>query len=403
MKQSSLVQTDSSRRLFSLHPPARSLLLTGLLVASACEGVYGLNFRQLDIVPGTTASQPTGISADGSVISGIAWGDWVNGPPDQPLLWTSSGGAQGLGSYLDSKFTWGVGISGDGTTLIGNGYAGSALRPFRYQNGSFEELLVPPGAIGAEAYGINYDGSVITGTMSSTVPGGFYNWTAFRWTSAGMVDLGVLPGGSYSFGTGISFDATVIVGTGDTPKGERAFQWTAGGGMQPLPVLNKLDYAGASSISADGSTIVGFSGNQAVRWVGNHVQGLGLLSTSDPFAYSVSYTTSGNGSLIGGMASDDTGNGRAVLWNQHIGMVDLNEWLADRGVDLTGWELQTVTAISADGSTLAGVGSLDGEFQGWILSDFVAPAPEAAPGWAALGLAGWAVTRTVRRRQQRPA
>jgi probable HAF family extracellular repeat protein len=377
------------------------LVLTGLLLASAGQSLYGLNFRLLDIAPGTYASQPIGISADGSVIAGIAVGDWVLGPADQPLLWTASGGAQGLGPYKDSQFSWGAGISGDGTTLIGSAY-GSGIRSFRYLNGNFEELLLPPNGVGADAYGVNYDGTVITGTLTTDLPGPEYRWSAFRWTPGGMEDLGLLPQGTYSFGFAVSADGNVITGFGDTPKGERAFRWTPGGGLEALPALSKFDWAGAYSISADGSTVLGYSGSQAARWVGNHVQGLRQLS-SDPFAFSVAYTSSGNGSLIGGMATDDAGDTRAMLWNQHVGMVDLNEWLAGNGVDLAGWELEYVTAISADGSTLAGIGRLNGEFQGWILSDFGAPAPEAAPGWAALGLAGWAVTRSVRRRQQQPA
>ena len=41
---------------------------------------------------------------------------------------------------------------------------------------------------------------------------------------------------------------------------------------------------------------------------------------------------------------------------------------SDLGLDLTGWTLQQVTAISADGLTVAGVGLHNGLTEGWVVS-----------------------------------
>ena len=69
--------------------------------------------------------------------------------------------------------------------------------------------------------------------------------------------LGVLPGGDYSEARGVSANGTVVVGFAVNAAGrERAFRWTASGGMQDLDTLGGyVSYA--YGVSADGSVVVG--------------------------------------------------------------------------------------------------------------------------------------------------
>ena len=95
---------------------------------------------------------------------------------------------------------------------------------------------------------------------------------------------------------------------------------------------------------------------------------LGTLS-GQPYSYG--QAVSGDGSMVVGYASDgsveelDSGSivstGHAFLWTQTLGMVDLNNYLPTLGnINLSGWELREARGISADGSTIVGLGMHNG-------------------------------------------
>jgi hypothetical protein len=71
--------------------------------------------------------------------------------------------------------------------------------------------------------------------------------------------------------------------------------------------------------------------------------------------------------IVGESGDASTGAFAATLWTPGLGLVDLNAYLASRGVDLTGWYLGTATGISADGSVIVGQGSHNGELRSWYV------------------------------------
>jgi probable HAF family extracellular repeat protein len=85
-----------------------------------------------------------------------------------------------------------------------------------------------------------------------------------------MQDLGTLPGSDQSWAFGVSADGSVVVGYAYNAEGqERAFRWTAAGGMEDLNITyaNLLTNGSvlevASAISPDGRYIVGWGYNAA--------------------------------------------------------------------------------------------------------------------------------------------
>ncbi|MGE4198515.1 MAG: GC-type dockerin domain-anchored protein, partial [Phycisphaerales bacterium] len=69
----------------------------------------------------------------------------------------------------------------------------------------------------------------------------------------------------------------------------------------------------------------------------------------------------------GGGGPPTTGfESHAFLWTEELGLVDLNTYFPSIGIDITGWQLQDVFGISADGMTMTGNGIYNGLFEGWI-------------------------------------
>ncbi|HDZ68804.1 MAG TPA: PEP-CTERM sorting domain-containing protein, partial [Phycisphaerales bacterium] len=89
---------------------------------------------------------------------------------------------------------------------------------------------LPGGGFWSNAVGVSADGSVVVGRGFSA--SGF---EAFRWENGVMIGLGDLPGdGFYSNAFDVSANGSVVVGIGGSDSGPEAFRWTAGGGMVGL-------------------------------------------------------------------------------------------------------------------------------------------------------------------------
>jgi probable HAF family extracellular repeat protein len=126
-------------------------------------------------------------------------------------------------------------------------------------------------------------------------------------------------------------------------------------------------YSEAEAVSANGLVVVGRStselGTEAFRWTAAlGMVGLGLLPTGD---FSLANDVSANGSVVVGKASrnflDD-----AFVWTKVDGLRSIAELLVGAGVDLSGWQLDDATAVSANGLIVVGTGiNPAGAFEAW--------------------------------------
>lgn len=225
------------------------------------EGMVGLGY-----LPGDDkASAAHGVSGDGSVVVGLSRG---SNTPDRAFRWTAPTGMVPLGVLPEGQDISGArAVSADGRVIVGFAYnAMTRSEAFRWteQEGMVGLGDLPGSSFRSHATAVSADGSVIVGSGQ-----GELGPEAFRWTEAdGMVGLGFLRT-PYSKGYALSADGSVVVGEAiDGGNGHRPFIWTAAEGMRDLQALLQDDLGldlgefvlltGATGISADGRTIVGW-------------------------------------------------------------------------------------------------------------------------------------------------
>jgi len=316
---------------------------------------FAVVFYDLGTLPGGSYSSSGGISNDGAFV--VGQGNISTSLVDgggSAYLWTSSGGMEHLGTIQGlpgGHWSRGLGISGDGSVVVGVGTFDTTTRPFLWtRQGGMQNLGTLGTGGNQEAVDASFDGSVIVGTS-----GNF----AFRWNSnGGIQSIGALSGGFFSRAKAVNSDGTVIVGGSHSSSGLRAFLWNQAGGLLSLGTLNGgSSWSEAYGVSDDGNVVVGGSdtgnGSRAFRWTqDNGIQDLGSLGGN-----STALGVSGDGSVVVGL--DDT-NQRAFLWTEAAGIQDLNTFLPGFGVDLTGLTLTKATAASFDGSIIIGEMVSDG-------------------------------------------
>jgi len=323
------------------------------VVANAADTLTGLG----DLAGGSFSSNPYNVNSDGSVVVGESLS--VNG--NEAFRWTQASGMEGLGDLTGGSFySIALGVNSDGSVIVGASSSLNGNEAFSWtQAGGMVGLGdLAGGAFYSFATAVNLDGSIIVG-LGISASGG----EAFRWTqAAGMVGLGDLAGGSFSSNpSAVNSDGSVIVGSSDGANGTEAFRWTQGGGMIGIGDLAGGGfYSNAKGVSSVGSVIVGqsysTSGAEAFRWTqAGGMVGLGDLAGGG--FNSIANAVNSDGSVIVGQGFSITG-GEAFRWTQADGMIRIEDWLANAGVNTSGFSILTsASGVSADGSIVVGTGT----------------------------------------------
>ncbi|MFI4916917.1 MAG: immunoglobulin domain-containing protein [Phycisphaerales bacterium JB060] len=319
------------------------------------------------------------LSGDGTTAAGTARdADGL----ERSFKWTSAGGVVELehlssGAGQSSRV---AGLSTDGRIVVGHsGGSVSGTSGVRWIEGVVPEPMRIPGAGGGMDVLRVRDAIRAFGDGAGAVGYGYgfgIENTAFRWRAdAGVNYLGTLAGG-WSAAYGVSADGGVVVGlsSGSTTSRGRAFIWTEADGMEDVGTLPGDSYALARNISGDGSMAFGESWDSAASYDAGQtnpcvwVDGAGVQPATmlDGAVRAIFGESTFDASLIVGYCVFPDASRIATVWTDPTTPIPAEDYLADAGVDLTGWTLETVHAVSYGGTILAGKGTLDGQDRFWV-------------------------------------
>ena len=219
--------------------------------------------------------------------------------------------------------SYATGTNADGTVVTGC-QAGAAFA-WTQTTGSLP-LVLSPSISSSVGNGINADGTVIVGQFVSSIGGSPQQ--AFRWTKAtGMVPL-VPSGTTKESAQSVTADGSTIVGYTDRfVSGSGPFRWTSATGMAPMAAVTGATASEADHISGDGSVAIGFgtdsTGYVGIRWSGS-AEGQ-VLSFPAGFSSTNPIAVTSDGSAIFGMFGAFAGPGTPFKWTSSAGAVVLSQ------------------------------------------------------------------------------
>jgi len=321
---------------------------------------------------GNAYSEALAVSADGNTVVGAI----VTGPSEvEAFRWTRETGMETLGDLPGADtFAKAHAVSNDGKVIIGLGTSRYYVHVdgFRWTLSSGMSSLGYLPSVGFQfsyPLGISGDGRTIVGGSRSDNGNEAFRWTADQ----GMQGLGDLPGGPFeSYGNAISNDGKVIVGASRSEFALEAFRWTVEGGMQGLGFLpNDLNENQAWAVSADGAVIIGSGGRNGWRWTESMgLVSIGRLTEFGDRSATVPQALTADGSIIVGSVRPDSEVELAFIWDQQHGVRKLQEVVqTEFGIKLKGWTLTHAQGISDNGAVIVGRAiNPQGQYEAFVLN-----------------------------------
>ncbi|MEQ9453838.1 MAG: hypothetical protein RLN76_04510 [Phycisphaeraceae bacterium] len=328
------------------------LLLCGSTsLCLAQNGFYGIG----DLEGGDTRSTINGLSGDGRTAVGSS-----EGPSGtQAVRWTLKNGLETFLSTTDAATSIATAASHDGSVIVGRANTSA----YRWSSTDGVHTMNLLGGSNSSAQDVSGDGRTVVGISSTR---------AFKWTSeTGAIELDDGNGNRLSAAArAVSFDGSIIAGGVNPSQSQGPVYWDADLKLHPLDLSERPERGNTLGMTDDGSLYVGSSeGSFGIAFTSTPDGGLSRLprTRSDTRATDVS----ADGSIIVGY--DPNG---AIIWLDRS-LYRMDAWLeSQHNLDLQGWQLSSVSAISNDGTVFAGQGfNPQGNLEGWVA---IIPTPTSA-------------------------
>lgn len=308
-------------------------------------------------------------------------GDTVGGhnsASGNSVIWNEGMGAYSIGGLAPGDGTGGeVSISNDGLTMAGP-YLNpeNNLKEFAMYDVTTDTWTILGGIGGvnngqtSSAWDISGDGKTVVGLGWLPVSGAH----AIKWTEEeGVVDLGSTVDGVSSRVEAVNNDGSIIVGWQDTAVGFRQGAIWVDGVQELITFPNGDPVSTVGTISDDGVWIGG-EGNYANNfqaWIRS--ESTGVITLGPPLSPGWRGATTGlsaDGAIATGFyrPQGPAVFGQGFIWTEELGVTNLNEYAEYLGIDTQGVTFSLPLDISADGSTIVGIGRNADNFSvGFIL------------------------------------
>lgn len=316
----------------------------------------------LQPLPDSAASEAHAINANGLIV-----GDQIDMSPSpspnivQPVVW-QNGNPSSLPLPAPSGWqgeAYAVNSHGDVAGQIWQGNPSDANFQPALWTGDQIQMLDTMGLAGGGVGGINNQGTAV-GSIGN--PGPFVSDYAVMWSGGQTTILGNFPAGAQASASAINNAGQIVVNVVyNFNDRSHAFVWS-NGSLIPVSTLGG-SYAFGDAINDAGevvgaSTTAGDQASYAFLWNNGTTTELASLPTDS----STEALAINNTGVIVGYAYDAQYNPRAVIWSDGQ-YADLNDLIpAD-----SGWSLVSARDIADDGR-IVGVGVLNGQIEGFLLT-----------------------------------
>ncbi len=305
--------------------------------------------------------------------------------------WTIDGGSQDIGGVSPGNGVGGEGdISQDGRYISGTTFNAAEgyheMSRYDSDTGTWTGFgLIPVvgqqiDSSGSSGWGISGDGQSVVG--QGWTDGGFEDLHAFQWKNGvGPIDLGPSLSGHLARATAASFDGNVVVGWQDGPGAIDPLDCYAAVWVGGVPELiednDEFVAQEARDVSGDGQWVTGLSGNfgpaavESFRYntVTDTYQSIPNLAVGGRNQFAGAGITDDGRTIVGGTwAFGSATSGNAVIWEEGVGTILLSDYLEGKGIDVPDTTtLAYASAISSDGQWIAGWSGPGSSSSSWVV------------------------------------